>query len=223
MPEYPSPNFGADLLRIHAVISRGLTVTKDRSLSFSQEGFHTEEMWEGFLDYARTLLTVLQSHHHLEDVLVFPELKKRIPGAPYEMLLAQHEAMRPILDEVDATIKESAALPEAREPVFTMHEALKRVTEIWYPHIRIEEDHFTVARIAQLYTIDERATIGASIADHDKEYSIPADMVIPFVLFNLTPEDRSVMIQLFPPLVIQQLVPVAWKEKWAPMKPFFLE
>jgi hypothetical protein len=30
------------------------------------------------------------------------------------------------------------------------------------------------------------------------------------------------MAQQMPPVVSQELVPVAWKEQWAPMKPFLL-
>jgi hypothetical protein len=223
MTGYPSPNFGEDMLRIHAAISRGLAVATEKSLSFAQEGFHTEEMWEGFLDYVRTLVTVVHAHHLLEDELAFPQAKARIPQAPYVMLQAQHQAMIPVLDEVDATIKETAALPQVSEPVYAMHETLKKVIEIWHPHIRIEEEHFTPAKIAELYSLEERARISASMAEHSKEHATPDYLVIPFVLYNLTPAARTALGQMLPPIVMQQLVPIAWKEKWEPMKPFLLE
>ncbi len=51
----------------------------------------------------------------------------------------------------------------------------------------------------------------------------PEYLVIPFVLYNLTGQDRTMIEQVMPPLVTQQLVPGAWKEKWAPMKPFLFD
>jgi hypothetical protein len=48
-------------------------------------------------------------------------------------------------------------------------------------------------------------------------------LVVPFLLYNLPPEERAVFSQGMPPIVIQELVPVAWKEKWSPMKPFLLD
>jgi hypothetical protein len=223
MPEYPSPNFGEDLLRIHAVITRGLAVATEKSLSFAQQGFHSEDIWEGFLDYVRTLVTVIHAHHLVEDEVTFPQARARLPHAPYDMLSAQHLAMMPIMEEVDATIKETAALPQVSEPVYAMHETLKKVLEIWQPHIRIEEEHFTPAQVAMLFNLDERAKISASIAEHNKEHATPDYLVIPFVLFNLAPADRAAFGQMLPPIVTQQLVPIVWKEKWEPMKPFLLE
>lgn len=46
--------------------------------------------------------------------------------------------------------------------------------------------------------------------------------MVPFLLYNLPPEKRAAFAQMLPPVVTQQLVPVVWKEKWEPMKPFLL-
>jgi hypothetical protein len=47
--------------------------------------------------------------------------------------------------------------------------------------------------------------------------------VVPFLLYNLPPEERAIFSQGMPPVVTQELVPVVWKEKWSPMKPFLLD
>ena len=44
----------------------------------------------------------------------------------------------------------------------------------------------------------------------------------PFLLFNVTPDDRALLTQAIPPIVVQQLVPITWKDKWVSMKPFLL-
>ena len=48
-------------------------------------------------------------------------------------------------------------------------------------------------------------------------------MVLPFILYNLSAEDRAIMAQHVPPFVTQELVPGVWKGHWAPMKPFLLD
>jgi hypothetical protein len=139
------------------------------------------------------------------------------------LLKAQHQALMPILDELDATIKETAALPQAREPLLSMNEVLTKISELWYPHIRIEEEHFTVAKVAELYSPDERAKISMKFAEHSKEHATPDYLAVPFVLFNLPPAERATFSQMLPTILTQQLVPVVWREKWEPMKPFLLE
>jgi hypothetical protein len=42
-------------------------------------------------------------------------------------------------------------------------------------------------------------------------------------LYNLTREDREAMATMIPKTLVEEMVPVVWKEKWAPMKPFLLE
>jgi hypothetical protein len=58
---------------------------------------------------------------------------------------------------------------------------------------------------------------------HRPEGAPPDPVVMPFILHNLSPEDRAVMAGQMPPVVSQELVPVVWREQWAPMKPFLLD
>jgi hypothetical protein len=46
--------------------------------------------------------------------------------------------------------------------------------------------------------------------------------MVPFLLYNLPPEDREVFSQGLPVEIIQHFVPVVWKEQWASMTPFLL-
>jgi hypothetical protein len=54
-------------------------------------------------------------------------------------------------------------------------------------------------------------------------HSGPDYLVVPFVLYNLSPEQRAILAAEMPPIVTQQLVPIAWKAQWEPMSPFLLE
>jgi hypothetical protein len=43
------------------------------------------------------------------------------------------------------------------------------------------------------------------------------------MLYNLEGADRAHFMAVLPPEITQQLVPVVWKDEWAPMKPFLLD
>jgi hypothetical protein len=109
MSEQKQPNLGVSLIRIHLVITRGLTVSVERGRSFAQTGFPDASIQSGFASYARSLLYVLGGHHTSEDELVFPYLRQRLPEAPYEVLTAEHRAMVRILPQVEAAIDQSAS------------------------------------------------------------------------------------------------------------------
>ena len=79
-----------------------------------------------------------------------------------------------------------------------------------------------VSKGEALLEIEEHIRLGKMFAEHNQEHSGPDYLVVPFLLYNLSAEDRAIMSQEMPPVVTQQLVPVAWKEKWAPMSPFLL-
>ena len=46
---------------------------------------------------------------------------------------------------------------------------------------------------------------------------------LPFLLYNTPVEDRPDLAQVLPPVVVQYLIPIAWRGIWAPMRPFLLE
>ena len=54
-------------------------------------------------------------------------------------------------------------------------------------------------------------------ADHRRQHSQPPQLVIPFILYNLPPDERKIMESLIPVLLIRLIMPVFWKKKWQPM------
>ncbi len=67
-----------DLLRIHRVITRALTVTLARGAEFMQTGFPDAGLRKGYTDYTKSLAVVLDGHHVGEDEVAFPLLKEKI-------------------------------------------------------------------------------------------------------------------------------------------------
>jgi hypothetical protein len=58
--------------------------------------------------------------------------------------------------------------------------------------------------------------------EHAQQHTVPDYLIVPFLLYNLPPDKRTFFAGEMPPVVTEQLVPVAWKDKWAPMKPFLV-
>ncbi len=215
-------NVGAALLRIHSVITRGLRVTIERSQSFADQGYPSASMREGFISYVRSLLSVLDAHHTIEDQLAFPRFKDSFPDAPYDLLMTQHQSLLPILNQLTTTIEEKAADAEQSVLLNKQFLLLKSLDEIWHPHIRIEEDYFSVDKLGAAFPADEHIRLNKLFLEHSQQHAKPDFLVVPFLLYNLPPEQRSEFAEEMPPIVTEQLVPVVWKEKWEPMRPFLL-
>lgn len=216
------PNIGVQLLRIHSVITRGLKVSMEKGQSFSRQEFPNRSTKEGFISYVSCFVSVLDAHHLLEDHLAFPYLRDKFPEVPYALLTTQHQDIVLILNEVKAAMEQVTASVQTGVPLNKLNHALLKIADLWYPHIRIEEEHFTMDKVAALIRLEEQIRLTKMFAEHSQQYARPDYLVVPFLLYNLPSEERITLADEMPPVVTQQLVPVAWKEKWKPMTPFLL-
>ncbi len=222
MSESNIPNVGVELLRIHSIITRGLRVAIEHSQSFADRGSPSVTIREGFANYVLSLVSVLDAHHKVEDQVAFPYFEDRFPDAPYDLLRTQHQSIVPMLDQLRATIEEMVAHPQEGQIINKLFLLTKGIDEVWHPHIRIEEDHFTVGKLGAAIPPGEQIRLIKLFMEHSQQHAKPDFLVVPFLLYNLPPEQRAVMAGAMPPVVTEQLVPVIWKEKWEPMKPFLL-
>ncbi len=211
------------LVLIHRAISRGLRVGMEYAASFAQEGYPEPSVGVGLALYLRTLVGVLHQHHSAEDEIAFPFLRERLPGLPLDALVAEHEQMESILedlvlllDRLQGEAGEEAVLEAARAE-------LAKLARIWPGHIDIEETGISMGKLEDVASAEELAGWLAAMGQHRPEGASPDPVSLPFVLYNLSADDRAIMAKNMPPVVIQELVPVAWREQWAPMKPFLLD
>lgn len=223
MSQLNQPNIAADMIRIHSVVTRALDVSIVRSQAFAQSGFPDDSTREGFVDYVHSLVSVLHAHHLTEDDLAFPYLRDLLPDTPFDLLSDQHRQMVPILDEINAALKKVASGEGAGHSLDNLNRALTKMSDLWHPHIQIEEEHFSVEKGAELIGVDEHIRLAQTFAKFSQEHTDPDYLVVPFMLYNLSPEDRAILAGAMPPMVTQELVPKVWKEKWAPMQPFLLD
>jgi hypothetical protein len=212
-----APNFGADLQRIHRVITRGINVALDHSTMYAPDGYPNEEIRTGFRSYVQSLIALMEAHHEGEDTLAWPALRLRFPDAPYPILIQQHL-------EIATTL---AALELAREADdldgLSFH--LRELQTQWHGHIGIEEVAFDPEETAAALDDQEQVKIAMMLSDHSLQHAQPAELVVPFTLYNLAPEEQQVLKDSVPPEQRDQLMQAIegpWREHWEPMKPFLI-
>ena len=215
MTEMPRPNIALDLQRIHRVITRGLAVAEANCRRFSESGFPDDTTREGFWKYCQGLEANAHGHHMTEDDLFFPFLRDRLPDAAFDELVAEHEEMHAILKDMQAA-REVASLEG-------MQRALASLDSLWHAHIGKEETWFSPEIAAEVMTVAEHIEMAQKAAAHSQQHAQPAPLAVPFLLYNFDADDRAHFLAVMPPEITQHLVPVVWKDQWAPMKPFLLD
>ncbi len=219
--DMPKPNISRDLMLIHRIISRGMSVAVEKGQQYLQNGFPDELTRRGYSDYVSCLVSIIEAHHLTEDEVAFPQFGFKIPAAPYLLLSADHQKMAAILEDIRESLDQFLA-GDSIYPLNSIIAGLKRLLEMWFPHIGIEESHFTEENIDRALPINDQVELAGQFARHSQEHAHPDYLVIPFMLFNLSLPERKVFSRAMPPVVTEQLVPQVWKEKWQPMEPFLL-
>jgi hypothetical protein len=221
-PNTPTPDLAQDLIRIHKVITRALYTSLIKGTEYLQSGFPQPQLIQGYSNYIHCLSEVLGSHHRGEDLIAFPAFMKVMPSAPYAQLSADHHAVDMHLAIIRPAITDlSGDTPVKGLKVIV--DTLGKLSTIWEPHILLEEHFFSKETINAAIDLDEQRRIGEAASKHSQEHSGPPYWVVPFILYNLDPEDRAVMAANFPPAILNELVPIVWKDQWAPMKPLLLD
>ncbi|MBN1248167.1 MAG: hemerythrin domain-containing protein [Anaerolineae bacterium] len=207
-------NFGEDLTRVHKFMTRGIRVAAEQSARLAGDSHTDPELETGLERYVRALIRVLRNHHHGEDTLCWPELRRWLPEAPYETLVHQHETLTKDLAAAEAARK--------RRDWGAVHAPLERVRLLWADHIAIEEDAFSISATAAAMPPEAHHRLLTRVERHAQRHAMPIALVVPFTLYNLEPDDRAAMARMMPGILTAFLLPVIWKRRWAPMKPFLL-
>jgi hypothetical protein len=211
------------LILIHRVVSRGLEVGLQHTEALAREGYPDGATGAGFGIYLRTLAGVLHVHHSGEDQIAFPFLRERLADLPLELLIGEHEQMAAILEEMAPSLDRIQGGAGEGPALEAAQEALARLAAIWPGHIDLEETEFSVKRLGEVASPEEIGAWLQALGQHRPEGAPPDAVMVPFILYNLSAEDRAIMAQQMPPVVSQELVPGPWREQWAPMAPFLLE
>jgi hemerythrin-like domain-containing protein len=211
------------LVLIHRVLTRGLDVGLRYTEEFARGGYPDQATGAGLALYLQMLAGGLHIHHSAEDEIAFPFLRDKLPELPLDRLIAEHGQMTGILEELAPMLERLQGGAGEGLDLEAVRGALVRLAEIWPAHIGIEEANISVKKLIALVGPDELARWLQEMGQHRPEGSPPDPVVVPFILHNLSAGDRGIMAQYMPPAISQELVPITWKEQWAPMKPFLLD
>ncbi len=207
------PNFGGELRRLHLPITRGVQVSAEAANIYAHEGFPDEEMRTGFRRYVEALVAVLQAHLGGEEEMTWPLLRQRLPDVSYDTLRDEHRAMEGTLQEITKAL-------EARDMRIFLH--LQVLQEQWTEHRSLEETELSSEATASALTSEDHESLAQQLADHMQAVAQPSETVLPFILYNLPPGERSAVMQRLRPAIADDMISDPWLESWAPMRPFLL-
>ena len=223
MPNGNKPNIREDYIRFHKVITRGLAVSLQNINEFLKIGALDTSNRESFLKYVQSFSSVLHGHHMVENEKIFPYFMNKLPEVPYERLISEHNIFKVGLQEINIGLSNLMSGNDDSKSLKLLKSGLDKIEPIWHPHIQIENTQL-YGRIGSLnIDLEEMIRIQKEDGEFFQEHATPPYLVVHFVLYNLSPEDRSIAAQGLPEMVTKQLVPVDWKDKWAPMQPFLLD
>jgi hypothetical protein len=217
-----TPNLAQDLIRIHKVITRALNVDLTKGIEYLQIGFSSPQAQLGYTRYTHCLSSVLGSHHQGEDLIAFPAFRKVIPSAPYAQLLIDHHAIEVLLAVFPQAIRDLSSDAQ-HNGLRGILSALQKILVVWEPHIQLEEEYFSKEAFNAVFDMHEQVQISEATSKYSQEHSGPPYWAVPFILFNLDPDDRATMAANFSPAIMDEFILKVWKDQWAPMKPLLLD
>ncbi len=204
------------LLRIHKIISRGLSISIRKCDEYSGKQSIPPGEATGFSMYLTTLKWVTHAHHLSEDEIIYPYFKDHIK-APYDRLKNDHQDIAGILATLDQCI-----LGISSVGVGKLREVLGEFEKLWIPHIRIEEENFTGEKLQMIMGIKEQVNFAKKLGNHGTKNSGPGPLALPFLVYNIEGRDREVFLMHIPWIVKKVLMPIIWKGQWKQMSPFLL-
>ena len=86
-----------------------------------------------------------------------------------------------VLNEIKAAIEENATMVQVERFLNKLNQALKGIDSLWNPHIRIEEDHFTVEKTAELIDSEDHIRLSKMFAEHMQQHAGLDYLVVPFL------------------------------------------
>jgi hypothetical protein len=219
--EPSTPNIASDLIRIHKVITRGINICLIKGREYLQSGVPNPEALLGYSSYTHCLVAVLGSHHRAEDSITFPELRNVISSAPYAKLASDHHQVERLLAPIPPAIAKLS--DDTHKELLSIVDNVHRILILWEPHIQLEERYFSWETVNAVISLEDQKRISEAVGRHSQEHADPPYWVVPFVLFNLERDERAIMAASLPSMIMDELIPKAWADQWAPMKPLLLD
>ena len=85
-----------------------------------------------------------------------------------------------------------------------------------------EEEGIVELDMEPLISSKEQIELNDKLSKHGQNMSEPANLILPFLIYNLEGSDRDEFTDDMPWILKNFVVPIIWKSKWEKMKPFLL-
>ena len=203
---------------IHKVLSRPLDIGishLDKCLSYKEVDM---ENHDGFKDYISSLAMVFNGHHHGEDEILFPTFEKKIKDVDFSKLKKQHEELHPLIEQIKIKVDTDSPSIEDYQEIQSL---LKETKALWIKH-RDEEEQIVELDMEPILSTKEQIELSDRLSKHGQSMSEPANLILPFLIYNLEGSDRDEFTNDMPWILKKFVVPIIWKSKWEKMKPFLL-
>src|SRR5512136_74405 len=182
-------NIATSFYNIHNIITRGLRVSVENIQAAQEHGFPDPSRREGLFNYIRAFSSVLNSHHLTEDEIAFPYFKPRLPEVDFDVFIHYHQLMQGLLDEIHSAVEKCAKLDQPGNELKSLERPLLQLNEEWPVHIQHETDDF-ITKVDALIPVEEQLMLIRRFSEHGQKNALPPELTVPFVLYNLPPEDR---------------------------------
>jgi len=223
LSEKYQPDLGEDYIKLHKVMTRGISVSLENINKFLKIGALEKLSRQGFLNYVQSFSWVLHGHHMVEDEKIFPYFKDKLPEVPYNHLIKEHKIFNQGLKEINSATNNLKSNNDELQSIKLLKSGFDKLDNIWDNHIQIENSQLYGKMRGLNMDPEDMLKIENESRAFFQDHSGPGYMVIPFVLFNLSLDDRKVITQGFPDVVTSKLLFGDWKDKWISMQPFMLE
>jgi len=171
MSEEKRMDAAAEVRRIHAMITQALDGALEKSQHFAQAGFPDAQTRQALAAYMGCFGGMLHGHHLSEDEFVFPYFEERMPDAPFDVLVTHHREMASLLEDIQAARDTLTGQDQGNEASQALHDALTHLSELWHPHIQLEEAQFTREALDALWDAQEEARFGKAIAEYMRQHT----------------------------------------------------
>ena len=106
-------------------------------------------------------------------------------------------------------------------PYKEIQSLLKETKDLWIKH-RNEEEQIVELDMEPILSTKEQIELSDKLSKHGQSMSEPANLILPFLIYNLEGSDRDEFTNDMPWILKKFVVPIIWKSKWEKMKPFLL-
>ena len=98
---------------------------------------------------------------------------------------------------------------------------LKEIKDLWNKH-KDNEEQIVELEMEPAMSLAEQIELNNKLSKHGQNMSEPANLVLPFLIYNLKGAERDEFTNDMPWILKKFIVPIVWKSKWEKMRPFLL-